>query len=412
MKTATHGEIKMAIASVRSTKVRSLLTMLGIIIGVVSVISVVSIGEGIKHQVNGQISQLGRDLITVRQGKLVSRSPSGGIASVNVFSGVSSAGSLSQQDLSSVQHAKGVGLAVPLGLVNGGVQADSNTAAAPVVATSAELPNVLNQPMAAGNFFSADVGGQPNVAVLGSSAAESIFHEAMPLGHTFQFLGQTFFVQGVFKQFDTNPLSFSTDFNSAIFIPYSTAEELTNNNTLPYEILAKPTNPNNTSAVVNAVTSTLTRAHQNQEQFTVLQQDESLMVTNNILDLLTRLIAGIAAISLLVGGIGIMDVMLVSVAERMHEIGLRKALGATNHQILGQFLIEASVLSVAGGLIGIIISLFIDFLLRIFTSFTPVIPWQIVVIATFISLCVGILFGSAPAFKAARKDPIDALRNE
>jgi len=128
--------------------------------------------------------------------------------------------------------------------------------------------------------------------------------------------------------------------------------------------------------------------------------------------LLTRLIAGIAAVSLLVGGIGIMDVMLVSVTERMHEIGIRKALGATNHQILEQFLIESSVLSLTGGLIGIAASLLIDYCLRVFTDLTPAVSWQIVVIATVVSLGMGILFGSIPALKAARKDPIDALRNE
>jgi putative ABC transport system permease protein len=127
---------------------------------------------------------------------------------------------------------------------------------------------------------------------------------------------------------------------------------------------------------------------------------------------LTRLVVGIAGISLLVGGIGIMDVMLVSVTERMHEIGLRKALGASNYQILNQFLIEATVLSLIGGIIGIIAAFIVDLALFSFTSLTPVITWQVVVITTGISVLVGIIFGSMPALKAARKNPIDALRNE
>src|SRR6185437_6322582 len=146
--------------------------------------------------------------------------------------------------------------------------------------------------------------------------------------------------------------------------------------------------------------------------FEVLSGNQNLVASDTILDLLTRLIAGIAAISLLVGGIGIMDVMLVSVTERMHEIGIRKALGATNRQILSQFLIESTVLSLTGGLIGILISLLIDYLLRIFTTLTPEISWQAVVVATVVSFLVGITFGSIPALKAARKDPIDALRND
>jgi putative ABC transport system permease protein len=413
MNSVTRGNIKMAVASVRSTKWRSSLTMLGIVIGVVSVVSVVGVGEGIKHQVSTQISRLGRDLITVRPGQLVQRSSSGTISNVNIFSGVSNLGSLSGADVQTVQAARGVKLAVPLGIVSGSVRAGGASGNQPVVATSPDLPTILHQGMAFGSFFDTnDVNNEPNVAVLGSGAAQSLFHEQAALGHSFNFLGQTFVVRGVFNQFDTNPLSFSTDFNNAIFIPYQTAQSLTNNNVPVFEILAKPSNPTSTAATVNDITDALRRAHQGQQQFTVLQQDESLAITNNILELLTRLVAGVAAISLLVGGVGIMDVMLVSVAERMHEIGIRKALGATDHQILSQFLIEATMLSLAGGITGIILAFLIDFLLHVFTNLTPFISWQVVVLATFVSLLVGVTFGSIPALKAARKDPIDALRNE
>lgn len=413
MSSVSRGNVKMAITALKSTKWRSLFTMLGVIIGVVSVVTVVGVGEGIKHQVGGQISQLGRDLITVRPGKLVNRGSAGGITGVNLFTNNMSGGSLNQQDLARVRQTNGVRLAVPLGLVNGTADdANGRPVSLPIVATTSDLPDVLNQSVTTGGFFAPDTTGQPYVAVLGSNAAQTLFHESAPLGRSFQFMGQTFFVQGIFNQFDTNPLSLTTDFNNAIFIPYTTAQTLTNSNTQLYEILAKPTDSKQTSTVVGAVTNTLAHAYQNQEQFTVLSQSESLAVTNNILDLLTRMIAGVAAISLLVGGIGIMDVMLVSVSERMHEVGIRKALGATNRQILEQFLIESTVLSLVGGLIGIAMSLLIDYLLRVFTSLTPVISWQAVVVATIVSFLVGIVFGSVPAIKAARKDPIDALRNE
>lgn len=414
MSSMSRGNVKMAIASLRSTKWRSLFTMLGVIIGVVSVVTVVGIGDGVKNQVTGQISQLGRDLITVRPGKLTVSGASGALSRASLFTGVTTGGSLSQQDLLRIRQTQGVRLAAPLGVVNGGsVDVRGQVInSLPVLATTADFPSVINQSVSNGGFFAADTSSQPYVAVIGSGAAETIFHQALPLGDSFQYMGQTFFVQGIFNQFDTSPLSLSTDFNSAIFIPFSTAQQLTNNNTQLYEVLAKPNNPNQTNAVVSAINHTLSNAYQNQEPFTVLSQDESLAVTNNILNLLTRLIAGIAAISLLVGGIGIMDVMLVSVTERMHEIGIRKALGATNRQILNQFLIESTVLSLIGGVIGILISLLIDYLLRVFTTLTPAISWQAVVIATFVSLVVGIVFGSIPALKAARKDPIDALRNE
>ncbi len=412
MSPGMQGNIKMAVMALRSTKWRSALTMLGIIIGVVSVVTVVGIGEGIKHQVGTQINQLGRDLITIRPGQLVQRSSSGGISSVNFFSNITNTGSLTNQDLQTVSATNGVSQTVPLGLVSGAVQANSQTSNVPVIATTYNLPAIVNQSFAGGNFFGSDVTDEPNVAIVGYQAAETLFGQHAAVGHSFTFLGQTFVVRGVFNQFDANPLSFSTDFNHAIFIPYSTAQALTQNNLQPFEILAKPTSASLTDATVRDISANLLRAHQNQQKFTVLQQDESLAITNNILNLLTKLIAGVAAISLLVGGVGIMDVMLVSVAERMHEIGIRKALGATNHQILSQFLIEATVLSSTGGLVGILLAFFIDYLLRVFTSLTPYIGWQIVALATFVSLLVGILFGSIPALKAARKDPIEALRNE
>ncbi len=412
LRSAIRSNIKMALSSVKSNKWRSFLTMLGIIIGVASVVTVVSIGEGIKHQVNGQISQLGSDLITVRPGELVQRGSNGSIDGVNIFQGSNSFGSLSQDDMNTVTQTKDVQQAVPLALVNGVVKIDGYGGSSPLVlGTTSDLPKLLSQSIAAGSFFEADTSAEPNVAIIGANVAEKLFKQRAPLGQHFEFLGQTFFVQGVFNRFDTPPLSLSTDFNDTIFIPYSTAQMLTKNNTQLYEVLAKPSDPNHLGAVVNDISQRLTDAHQGQQKFTVLRQDEGLAVTNSVLDLLTRLIAGIAAISLLVGGIGIMDVMLVSVAERMHEIGIRKALGATNRQILTQFLTEASVLSVLGGLIGVVVSLVVSFLISSLTSLTPVVTWQIVLLATAVSLVVGVLFGTAPALKAARKDPIDALRN-
>lgn len=414
MSSAVRGNIKMAIASVRSTRWRSFLTMLGIIIGVVSVVTVVSIGQGIKHQVSQQINQLGHDLITIRPGQLVQRGSDGAIDNVNLFAGPNGVGMLSQKDLENIQKTPGIRQAVPLGLVSGEVSPDGQHASVQplVLATTADLQGIINQPLAYGGFFDQDTSEQPNVAVIGSNVAKSLYKQRAPLGHSFDLLGQTFVIRGVFNQFDTTPLSLNTDFNDAIFIPYSSAQVLTQNNTPLYEILAKPTESKRLGEAVNTVSHTLSTTHQSQQKFTVLRQDESLGVTNNILNLLTKLIAGIAAVSLLVGGIGIMDVMLVSVAERMHEIGIRKALGASNKQILVQFLVESSVLSLTGGVIGVVVSLVVAFLLNSFTSLTPIVTWQVVVVATLVSLLVGIVFGSAPALKAARKDPIDALRNE
>jgi len=301
---------------------------------------------------------------------------------------------------------------VPLSLNNGPVKIGDKEYTPLVLGTTSAMQSLLKDPIDFGEFFEDDPVNQGDAAVIGHNVATKLFQQRAAVGKSFDFLGQTFYVRGVLKQLDTTPLSLATDFNDTIFIPYATSQKLTGGNGQLYEILAKPSDPHNLNEVAAGISERLRQASQGQQRFTVLRQDESLSVTNNILDLLTKLIAGIAAISLLVGGIGIMDVMLVSVAERMHEIGIRKALGASNRQIMLQFLTEASVLSLVGGLLGIIVSLIINFLLRVTTSLTPILTWQVVVGSTIISLLVGILFGTAPAVKAARKDPIEALRNQ
>jgi len=410
---ASQGNVKMALSSLKSTKFRSFLTMLGIIIGVVSVVTVISIGEGIKHQVSTQINQLGGDLVTIRAGQIGQNGTGGAVNGINSLLNTGEGGSLDKKDLVAVQQTNGVGLAVPLSLVNGEVRIEGEPKAAPLIlGTTGAMGQLLRDPTTYGNFFSDDdQKEQPYIAIIGPNIANKLFKQRVPIGKSFELLGQSFVVRGVLKQFDTSPLSLTTDFNDTIFIPYQTAEALTGGNSRLYEILAKPSDPGQLRSFAGTVSDNLRAAHGGQQQFSVLRQDESLAVTNNILDLITKLIAGVAAISLLVGGIGIMDVMLVSVAERTHEIGIRKALGASNRQILAQFLTEASVLSLFGGIFGVIGALIINGILRVTTSLTPILTWQSVVFATGTSLVVGILFGTAPALKAARKDPIDALRN-
>lgn len=412
MRSITRGNIKTAIRSVRSSKWRSLLTMLGIIIGIVSVVTVVSIGEGIKRQVVSQINHRGEELITIRPGQLVNRNDKGEITGVNLFSGFATSRALDDSDVQVVKNTKDVKRAVPLSIVAGPVlHEDKKFTDVTVIGTTPDLPKVLKQEVEFGGFFTGAEENQ-NGAIIGTNVAANVFGNEVPLGESFIFLEQEFIVRGVFKEFKNATLSLDTDFNNAIFIPYTIGNELTQNNAAIYEILVQPNNIDAAGKVAVDIKQNLKKSHGNQEDFTVLQQNESLGVTSNILNLLTRLIAGIAAISLLVGGIGIMNVMLVSVTERMNEIGIRKAIGATSRQIMSQFLMEATVLSVIGGIIGVIASVILNFLIRIFTNIEPVISWPVVAVAAGVSLIVGIVFGTAPALKAARKDPIEALRNE
>lgn len=411
MRSLTRGHLKTGFDSVRAAKMRNFWTMLGVIIGVASVITVVGIGDGIKQQVSNQIHTFGKNLITVQPVQLHAGQ---GLNANNVslLSGFNISGSLSPQDVNAVAGVHNVTAMAPLSIVGGTVRGDNGVYnGGLVMGTGSALPNLLNQSMAYGVFLSDD-DNNINAAVLGSHAAEEMFNEDVPLGRTFAFRGQPFIVRGIFNEFNSAPLSQEADFNNAIFIPYDVAESMTNNTALTYEILAKPANVSQTGATAKAIKSALNSLHGGESDFSVLQQNQNLSSGDDVLSLLTRLITGVAAISLLVGGIGIMNVMLVSVAERMHEIGIRKAVGATNSQILGQFMVEATLLSLTGGVSGIALAYFIDICIRAATDLTPVIGWQVVAVATLVSLSIGIVFGTIPAFKAARKDPIDALRSD
>jgi putative ABC transport system permease protein len=234
----------------------------------------------------------------------------------------------------------------------------------------------------------------------------------VPLGKSFIFRGQSFQVRGIFEPFAKVPFSPTASFDDLVFIPYKTAAVLTNNSTGPYVILAKPADSNKLASTISAIQDQLAGAHGGERDFSVMESRQSIESGNGLIQLLSMWIFAVAAISLLMGGIGIMNIMLLVVTERMHEIGVRKAVGASNRQILGQFILEATVLSTLGGIIGIAASTASVGLLRIYTDLDPVISWRAIAIAASVSVAIGITFGAIPALKAARKDPIEALRHE
>lgn len=412
MSSMMRGNFRMAVAGVKSAKWRSLLTMLGIIIGIVSVVTIVGIGEGVKRQIADQIDHFGGDLITIRPGVIETNAPKRVLGSSDVLFGLDAVGGFGVADVESVQKTKNVGLVAPLGVVPGKAQAGEHRLSGGVVlATNAHMPEALNQKIRHGEFWS-DKNEDSNFAVIGRQAAETLFQDHVPLGQTFTFRGESFMVRGVLEEFKNLPLSPTAEFDNAIFIPYKAAARLTNNNSHLYVMLAKPAGGATLQTTADSITDSLREAHGGEQDFTVLTPQQNIASSNHMLDLLTTWIMAVAAISLLIGGVGIMNIMLVSVTERMHEIGVRKAIGATSRQILGQFMLEAVVLSFIGGVLGILFSLLAQGLLHIYTDLKPVISWEAIVIAAGVSVAIGIVFGTLPALKAARKDPIDALRHE
>lgn len=406
------GNFKMAWQSLRSSRWQNTLTMFGIVVGVVSVITTVSLGEGVKRQIVGQIKQAGSDLITVRPGKIVDRDKNGNITGVNpVYAYSFGSGSLSEDDIDTIGKTRDVQFASPVGFITASAESSGDRYDKGfVLGTNENFPDLIGHKIEFGTYFTA--GEQKrHLAVIGKRVAEQLFKENVPIGRSLTIRGQDYTVRGVFEEFQTNTLGVSADLNTAIFVPLETTRDL-NTNVPIVQVLAKPVTPAKTDEAAQQIERNLSLAHNGQADVTVLRQDENLAITSKVLTVLTSFIAGIAGISLLVGGIGIMNIMLMSVSERTREIGIRKAIGATTRQIRGQFIIEALVLSFSGGVMGVVLSFIVNYLLRVTTNLKPVITWPVVVISVGVALAVGVLFGFIPAVKAARKDPIESLRYE
>lgn len=397
--------VGMALATMRNRRMRSFLTVLGVVIAVASVTIVVSVGRGIQTSVAEQTNEYSKNVITVRPAQI-----GDSVGSLTALSTATPRAAISAKDVENISNLPNVSSAVPLTIVGSEAQAD-DTFDGVVFAASSDLPEVLNQEIAYGAFYTSREETN-NFAVLGADAADKLFDQRVPLGRSFEVRGQTYIVNGVLDKFASTPLASSTNFNGAIFISESAAESLTANGAPVYELLARVDDEKNIDKADKAITDVLSKAHGSRKDFDVLSPTELTNQSAGAFELLTQFIVVAAFITLLVSGIGIMNVMLVSVTERIHEIGVRKAVGATNRQILEQFMAEAATLSVVGSAIGALVAFVVVWLLDVFTSLTPTYDWRAAGIACAISCLFGIIFGSLPAIKAARKDPISALRAE
>lgn len=393
--------ISMALRSLQANKVRSFLTMLGVIIGVASVILLVSVGSGLQKYISNQLEGIGSNLILIVPGKLdLKKVSQGGGPTAGLLT--SKLTSKDAKDL--VSNSSFIKAAAPGTTAQAAIKYGTEKMFSQVVGITANYPEIMNSPLALGEHFTeTDDRGGRRVAVIGSEVAKTLFKSDDPLNKKISIGDTKFTVIGVLNSRGLGGAS-----EDHVVIPITVAMRIFNQQKVQV-IYAQANNAEQVDqAIAEAKTILLNRL--TEDDFTILTQKDILGAVSSILGTLTVALGGIAAISLIVGGIGIMNIMLVSVTERTHEIGLRKALGATPNVILMQFLIEAIVLSAGGGIIGILIGGGGALLL------SSVIPSQVtfwaVLLAFSVSFIIGIIFGVMPARKASRMSPIEALRYE
>jgi putative ABC transport system permease protein len=399
--------LKVAFRALRRNKLRTALTMLGIIIGVGAVIAMVGIGNGAKAQVEARIAALGQNVIMVF---------SGSINRGGVHSGFGGAGTLTVEDTAAIaRDVPGVAAISPEVRTGAQIMAGNNNWSTSIMGESPDYLAIRQWDLADGTMFTeADVRAAAKVCVLGKTTADKLFPDDDPVGKNIRIKNVPVKVLGVLRSKGVS--MFGSDQDDTVLVPYTTAmKRFAGVNTLR-SINVQAATPEQMAEVQRNITDLLHQRHRIQpgadDDFMLRNQQELSEAMTATTEVMTALLAAIASVSLLVGGIGIMNIMLVSVTERTREIGIRMAVGARGRDILLQFLIEAVVLSSTGGLLGIVSGVGGAKLITMIKEWPTLVSANSIIIAFAFSAVVGVFFGFYPARKASQLDPIDALRYE
>ncbi len=393
-----------ALRALRRNKLRSALTALGIIIGVAAVIAMVGIGNGAKSQVEAQVASLGRNVVTVFPGSFSSGGARGGWGS---------ASTLTVEDTEAIaREVAGVVSISPEVRDRNQVLANGLNWNTQIIGESPDFLSIRAWDIDSGTMFSdADVRSAAKVCVLGSTVAKQLFPDVDPVGQILRVRNIPFVIRGVLKSKGFN--FFGQDQDDTVVVPYTTHMRRINRRTTVSSIMIEASAPEAMQRIQDDISALLLQRHAVREaDFTVRNQLELAQTATATTRVMTSLLGAIAGVSLLVGGIGIMNIMLVSVTERTREIGIRLAIGAHDRDIRVQFLIEAMVLSSLGGIIGVLLGIGISQSLSVLNGWPVLVSTNAILLAVGFSALVGVLFGFYPAHKAAQLDPIEALRFE
>lgn len=397
----------MAFTALYANKLRSLLTMLGIIIGVGAVIAMVSIGMGVRSNVQASIASLGSNMLIVSPGSSNRGGPRGAAGSMQT---------LKYDDAKAIQgKIRNIDFVSPS--VSGSYQVVNgnqnwNTS---VQGVTPEYMDIKSLTVGSGSFISTDnMNRRDRVAVIGATVAENLFGEENPVGRNIRVNNQPFRVIGLLES--KGQSSMGQDQDDVMIIPLTTAQERMLGITYVQSISVQVKDATFMDQVQSDIETLLRQRHRivggKEDDFHVRNLTSLMETMTQTTTMITLLLGSVAGISLIVGGIGIMNIMMVSVTERTREIGIRKALGATFNNIMMQFLIESVVIGVIGGLIGIVAGCCLSYAIAAVGDFTTVITWLPIFVSFTFSVGIGLLFGILPARKAARLDPIEALRYE
>jgi len=399
--------IRVAGDSIRKNKMRTLLTMLGIVIGVGAVIIMVAVGQGAQQGIANQINALGTNLLIVTAGS----SNQGGVSQ-----GAQAFNRLTIEDAEKLR-SEGTLFAGVTPVVNTRTQVigGGTNWRTTINGVSTDFQTIRDWQTQSGTFFTdTDVRGLRKVAVIGTTVAENLYPGTDPVGSQIQIRNVPFEIVGVLAPKGQN--AGGQDQDDIVVIPYTTAQSRLSGNTRIWQILVSATSPDDIAAAQAEVRSIMRESHRiaegDEDDFTVRNQTEIASAAQGTTKIMTWLLASIASVSLIVGGIGIMNIMLVSVTERTREIGIRMAIGAKAHHVLAQFLLEAITLSIVGGGIGILLGLGGSRAVAKFAGWPVSVDPSSILVAFATAAIIGIFFGFWPAWKAAKLDPIEALRYE